>query len=153
MKPRQTRHNVKISARMRHQAAAGEAAILNASARGLLLHAPAPPPRGSYIELNAGGHVIVGLVAWARDDRFGVRTQDHVPSELVPELVRANAAVRILPGKPPAAVQFDRSRLYARALQFGALVLFAVAASSLLFEGVQHAFARPLAAVRIALGG
>ena len=140
---------------MRHEAAEGDASILNASARGLLLHASAPPARGSYIELNAGGHIIVGLVAWVKDGHFGVRTQDRVPHELVPELVHAHVDVKILPGKPvpPSEVLFDSSRFASRALQFAAIVMFAVAAASLLSASVQRVFAHPLAAVRTVLGG
>lgn len=70
-----------IKARLRDGALWSDALIINMSSRGLLVRSDQSPNRGSYLEIRRGPYVIVARVVWANADRFGVQTQDIVPSE------------------------------------------------------------------------
>lgn len=72
MKARDQRHKVLIRASLRSDGPVGDACIRDISSTGLLLQAAIAPPRGSYVEVLANGHTIVGRVIWAKDRRFGV---------------------------------------------------------------------------------
>jgi hypothetical protein len=157
MKPRPTRHDVSLDARIQDELGPRDACVVNASARGLALHSATPPLPGSYIELHTGRHVIVARVVWVLEHYFGVQTQGGVPDDLLPEWARSSlqmssvpVAVNVIGFTPPADL-FDRSRSAAKTLQFVGIVVLSVAAASLAFTSIEMALARPLALVRSAL--
>jgi hypothetical protein len=153
MKARQTRHEVTIDARLRSDLATSDAQILNASQRGLLLDAASPPVVGTYLELQAGEHVIIARVVWANEQYVGARTQDCVPTALVPGMIASVAPVEgVALARPKAAgASFDRSQALSRALQFACVVLFSVVMAVLAFQGVEASLAGPIALAQAAL--
>lgn len=160
LKPREPRLNVMIDARVRVGASWSDALILNMSSKGLLVRSSQSVDRGSYLEIRRGCHVIVARVVWSNSGRFGVQTQDLVPTA---SLVRDSGDASI-PAKQPAArvrerraaprpseTRHERSRHQARAMEFAAIVLacgfLAVFAENLMIE----VMAMPLGAVQAAL--
>lgn len=78
-KPRiEDRTTAIIGARMRDPMGEREVCVVDVSTRGLLLSADEPPPRGEFVDLNIGGHNIVGQVAWSGPRRFGVRLRERI---------------------------------------------------------------------------
>jgi hypothetical protein len=84
LKIRAPRQKVLIRARMRISAGWNDACILDISERGLMIRAgSAPPRRGSCVELRRGARIIIGRVMWAKQDRFGLSTQDKLDVESI----------------------------------------------------------------------
>jgi hypothetical protein len=145
---------------MRVVASWGDVCILNISSRGLQLQAARPPQRGSYVEIRRGPHVIVGCVAWAKQHRFGVRSQDVLFVDAIvaepgsEEMQRGPVAYvpaerRAAPRRPPSA---DRSRAIGRAMEFACLAVVVLGVATLLYGAAETALAAPLARVSNALG-
>ena len=78
MKYRQLRQSTLIAARMHSEAGWSDVVIRNLSANGAMLQVPAPPQRGTYVEVRRGTSVIVGRTIWSDAGRCGIRTQDPV---------------------------------------------------------------------------
>jgi hypothetical protein len=150
-----------IPARMRVGGAWTDAAILNLSSRGLLLHSAAGPPHGSYVEVRRGQHVIIARVMWISGDRFGVFSQDRLPVEEIvsrPDAPRGKAApadggfherratVR------PADNRHDNSRLAGRVMEFACIAAFGMIAAAGIYGLVGPALAAPLSRASMALG-
>ena len=148
-----------ISARLRDGIGWNDARILNMSSRGLLLHARQAPGRGSYVEISRGAHRIVGRVVWVGKDRFGVRTQDRIPADVISVGADAPAAKTQAPnvaGRPPARTgpdRMERSRRRASAMQFLWVASFGVAAATVAFDAIKAALSRPLSEVSAQLAG
>lgn len=149
-----------IAARMRSGASWSDACILNLSSRGMLVKAPVPPSRGSYLEIRRGSHVIVARVVWANADRFGVLTQDPVPAEGLihhPDGTKPGAQVgeaafvERRAATRPQAGKFEASRWRARAWEFGAISLLGAVGAIAALGAVSELLARPLAVVETAL--
>lgn len=164
MKAREPRRNVVMDSRLRCGADWQNACILNISSRGLGLQAPAPPQRGSYVEVRRGNNIIIARVVWVRGHRFGVRTQDTIPVNPdinLPKLssgFEAQTDARKSEFRPkPMALSFsrqhDESRNKARALEFAALVALGVTCACLAFGMIQSAIGTPLSHVEVTLGG
>lgn len=149
-----------IKARMRAGASWSDALILNMSSKGLLVRSDRSPSRGSYLEIRRGPHVIVARVVWANSGRFGVQTQDPVPTDgLIQDPDGAQA-----PATPPGAgfkerraiarpteVRHESSRQKGRAAEF-AVIAFACAAMAILIGGaVVEVVAKPMEAAQAAL--
>lgn len=167
MKPREPRRKVLVKARMRLDGAWGDVCIRDISSRGLLLQGALPPPRGTYIEVFRGRHIIVARVVWTKDRSFGVQAQDRINIDAVvgePDLsgIDYAAAVKAQPGfdrrrspretEARIAERAQRSRSLSAAMEFGfmaALILFAATAA---FSVITDTLARPAAALRGALG-
>lgn len=109
-----------------------DACIRDVSSKGLMIQAKVPPPRGTYVEIITPGQTIVGRVVWGKDMRFGVITRERIHVDLmvaqhpcpVPGSDPKPAAI-LPPAARARAPAFRRS--HARALEFGVLVLFALA--------------------------
>ena len=141
MKQREPRRSVFVGARMRLGASWGDVNILNISSRGLMLHAQQVPPRGSYLELRRGRHVIVAQVMWSKDCRFGVRTQDPLsvdailkePDKSAPEArqPRENAAPveRRLRRGGTSLDRHEQSRMAGRTVEFACLAIAGISAA------------------------
>lgn len=159
VKPRESRLNVMIKARMRAGATWSDACILNLSTRGMLVRSADSPERGSYLEIRRGAHVIVARVVWSKPGRFGVHTQDPVPAgSLILDSDKpaaatsqgVGAAERRAPPRP-AQARHEDSRLKSRAIEFGAILLVGAAMTAALGQAVAQALAEPLLAVNEAL--
>lgn len=161
LKPRETRQKVLIKARMRAASAWSDACILNISPQGLLLQVSAPPPRGTYIEIHRGRHIIVARVAWAKNHRLGVRTQDRLaigdiinqpdcPAE--PPLA---SAARGFPERRsirrPPELTHEHNRWRSQAIQFFVIVAFGASTATMAFQAIGKAFAGAVTDVETAL--
>lgn len=146
-----------IKARMRAGASWSDACILNMSSRGMLVHAPTVPSRGSYLEIRRGGYVIVARVVWANDNRFGVQTQDVVPADdLIRDPDGAVQAVRkdaagFVERRAVPRQRHESSRWRGRALEFGTFAMLGGIAATLMLGAMGELLARPLALVETAL--
>lgn len=149
-----------IKARMRAGAAWNDALILNLSSRGMLVRADQSPNRGSYLEIRRGHHVIVARVVWSGPGRFGVHTQDPVPTDSLvcdPD----GSAVPLPSGTAgfqerraasrPVEVRHEASRQRARAGEFATIALACAVAALLIGGAVVEVVATPLGQVRTAL--
>lgn len=159
VKNREPRRKVLIRARMKSAAGWHDACIVDLSRRGAGLQAATPPPRGSYVEIRRGDHLLVARVVWSRKHRFGVATQDEVPVDLV-------VADRAAPKRPAAPVpandrrrsarspeeMAERSRTWARRAQFLAAAGAGMLAALAVGNGVRQALAAPLENIVKALG-
>ena len=156
MKPREERRKVMISARIQTGARWQDACILNISSKGLLVHTPDPPARGSYLELRRGAHVIVARVMWSGQQRCGLRSQDPLPVELLvsgadPAAVQAPRGERERRRTQRHAVKAEQSRWQGRTFEFAIVAMGGAAFATGALMLVQDALARPLAAVQAAL--
>lgn len=149
-----------IKARMRAGASWNDAIILNLSSRGMMVRADQSPGRGSYLEIRRGPHVIVARVVWSGGGRFGVQTQDPVPTEsLIADPDRG--ALPPNPGSPgfkerrvtprPAEVRHETNRQKARIVEFAAVTLACGAAALLIGSAVLEVIANPIGRVQAAL--
>ena len=73
-------HRVTLMRRVRVRAAGpiGDATILDASPRGLLMTSPTPPQRGEIAEVFLDGQVLVGQVRWTNGPRFGIGLRERL---------------------------------------------------------------------------
>jgi hypothetical protein len=132
--------------------------IRDISSRGMMIQAGAPPPRGTYVDLDWGGHEIVGLVIWRRERRFGIRTRERInvhalagqASPEIPEAPRRASA-----SAPAAAARRGAAanRTLAGRMEFAVVALFAAALVAALGVSAFQALARPFGAVSTVLGG
>jgi hypothetical protein len=158
LKAREPRINVAVPARLRVGARWSDACILNVSSRGLLIHLPQPPERGSYVELRRGDQVIIGRVMWCKGVRAGLRAQDRVPVEAI-VTAKAAQALRLTAqdGRPverrrsPRA--HERSRLRGRVLEFASVAAIGATLSIAVVSMMTKAVAEPLSRVKSALSG
>jgi hypothetical protein len=149
-----------IKARMRVGASWNDVCILNMSARGLSMQAAAPPERGTYLEIRRGQHEILGWVVWARNHRFGVRTQDELAIDNIIRMPDGPVAAplaaeglnldRRLEGRC-ATERHEDSRILSRAMDFAMIGAFAAGAAILTFSSVAEALQQPLAKASAAL--
>ena len=159
MKPREQRRKVLIRARMRVTATWGDVCILNISSRGLQLQSARPPERGTYVEIRRGCHVIVGRVAWSKQHRFGIRSQDVLFIDAIVAEPDSGDIARVPTpsvaaerrSAPRRKTSTDRSRIMARAMEFGFVGVAVLAGATMLYGLAQDALAAPLASVSAAL--
>ena len=162
MKPREARRKVVLKARMRLHGAWEDACIRDISSRGLCIQSASPPPRGSYIEIYRGRHVVVARVAWAKGDRFGAYSQDRMNVDAIvrdPNLsaldydkaVAANPSFERRRSPRPDAGEIarraDRNRFVSRTMEFASICALAASGAMLLFMTAQHVVVAPLTAV------
>jgi hypothetical protein len=159
--PREPRRKVLIKARIRTASAWNDACILNVSSQGLSLQVASPPPRGSYLEVWRGRHVIVGRVIWTSHHRIGLHSQERLavsdfidqtelaPAGSISANVRANFDRRSARRSPEQAYEDNRWR--SRAIQFGVVILFGMSAATIAYHAVGQSFAAALTQVGTAL--
>ena len=163
MKQRELRRSVFVGARMRLGASWGDVNILNISSRGLMLHARQVPPRGSFLELRRGRHVIVAQVMWSNDCRFGVRTQDALSVDAILKEPDRSAPAARQPQDDAAPVErrirregvrlerHEQSRMAGRAVEFACLGIACASAALIAYSAVVDSLGRPLSDVTAAL--
>lgn len=156
MKPREERRSTLINARMRGPSGWQDACILNLSRRGLLLQSSQPAPRGAFIEIRRGTHVVVARVMWSHRERFGVKAQDVLPVEAIlsgaaapppPATVERRAVPRSI------SERHTHSRYRARATEFIGLALAGTMLASIAYGAVADRLGRPMVEVSQALSG
>jgi hypothetical protein len=154
---REPRRKVLIRATMRAGGPRTDVCIRDISSRGLMAQAGAPPPRGTYIDLDCAGHQIVGLVVWRRERRFGIQTRERInvaalANRIAPEILAPTR--RSSRASPPAALPAGagRSRALAGRMEFALVALFAAALVAGLGISAFQALSRPLDAVSTMLG-
>lgn len=74
----QARTVVAVKAAMRIGDRVADATLTNASLRGVLALVASPPPRGTAIELDIGGHMLKGQVRWRGADRCGIALKSEI---------------------------------------------------------------------------
>ena len=151
-----------IRARMRAGTSWHDVCILNLSRRGLGIQAADPPPRGSYVEICRGRHLIVARVMWSRGHRAGLQSQDLIWVQALLNEGKAAAndsglekgLPRIERRVAPRSTRdrHERSRIVARAIELACIVAVGVGMGMAAFGLVQEALARPLSHIRSALG-
>ena len=154
-----------IPARLKQDAGWFDICIRDISAKGLLVQGASPPRRGSYVEIRRGAHVIVAKVAWAKDQQFGLTTQDIVPVDAL--IHRPDAAAFGRSQTPSNDVQPERraaprvsseqaaarSRHISAVIQYGFAIVFALACAVALVGFVQDSLHRSLGTVTTTLAG
>lgn len=167
VRPREQRVRVVIASRMRVDDRWTDVSIRNISAHGLLIAAPEPPARGSYVEIRRGTQIIVARSVWADGQYCGLRSQEILPVQQIiaePRLTRRPAvAVAVADGdrrrddRRAAAATIadrqDRSRRFAAAFQFVAFVGVALGVSGWAALRIYTLLAAPAASVARAIGG
>lgn len=160
MKPREPRRKTLVRARMNAGEAWHDACILNISSSGLGMQAASPPPRGAYLEIRRGLHVIVGRVMWSREHRFGIRAQDRLPVDLLAD----NPEAALPQGACPRPVErrsarrvrlsaHERSRNAGRRIEYAFAAVLALCIASFVATEVHSVLAAPADMVTAALGG
>lgn len=160
MKPRELRRKVLIRARLRVVASWSDVCILNISTRGMQLQAARPPERGNYVEIRRGPHVIIGCVAWAKQHRFGIKSQDVLLVDAIVAEPGDSDSQRGPVAQVPAeqrsklrkAISADQSRTLGRAMEFASIGIVVLAGAMALYGAAEDALATPLASVSNALG-
>ena len=164
VRPRDPRLPVRISARMRTGSSWSDVQIMNVSHRGLMISGPQLPTRGAYVEVRKGRQIIVARVVWSDRARIGVHTQEKVPVQnLIDEIGRAveqsqtDGALKerreIVRPKDRVSDLAARSRLQARALDFGIVLVLAITGAWLAFDAVTSVISAPMATIETALIG
>ena len=163
MKAREPRRNVLIRARMRIGASWRDVSILNISSRGLMIHSAQPPSQGAYLEVWRGRHAIIARVVWAREQRFGVRTQDPLsveaivrePDKSAPDARRSQEAPveRRQTGSRARSSKerHEHSRMFGRAFEFAFVAIGGLFAALAVYGVVVESLSDPLAEVSGAL--
>jgi hypothetical protein len=154
---------VLIPARLKQDAGWSDVCIRDISPRGLLVQGGSPPRRGSYVEVRRGGHVIIAKVAWAKEQQFGLTTQDLLPVDALihqpnatfgrsqPESSSATEEKRAVPRKISSEQAEARSRHISTMIQYGFAIMFALACAVALMGFVQDALHRSVGTVATAL--
>ena len=158
VKARAPRQKMLVRARLKAADGWHDACIVDVSRRGAGLQAAKPPPRGSYVEIRRGTHVIIAQVVWRSGHRFGVCAQDDV----VIDPVRSNqptCPTDRATGRPferrraPRSTQerVDSSRLLGRRMQTLAAAMAGIGFALIAVEGAYRALAFPLGQISAAL--
>ena len=157
-RPRELRRRVLLAARMRAAAGWTDACILNLCSRGMMINANAAALRSDTIELWHQDHVIVATVVWRKGTKAGLRTENPIPVDEIMALSRA-PSLRLTAehGQPIERRKRPRShedsRTRGRSFEFLSVTIIAVLLASAVFATIEQTFARPLLAIRAALGG
>lgn len=168
MKPREPRLKCVIKGRMRLNSLWSDVCIRNISSRGMLLQAGSPPPRGTYVEVYRGRHVIVACVAWAKDNRFGIQTQDRLDVQAIlgePDRSGTNYADAIKkhptferrsaprPTQSELAWRAERNRFKAKVVEFACIASVAGSVGLILFDTITDVVSKPVAQISAVMPG
>ena len=143
-----------IRAKMRAGGLPIDACIRDVSSKGLMIQAKVSPPRGTYVEIITHSQTIVGRVVWGKDMRFGILTRDKIHVDMMVAERRAPPSGQCADPQPTAVLRpasvarkpgFRRS--HARALEFGALILFALAMVATFASATYQTLSRPFESV------
>ena len=103
---REWRRFVRVKARIKSNDGWRDAAILNVSSRGLMIHSSCGPDPGRPVEIRSGEQAIRARVVWRKGQRLGLRSETTLP---VMDLVGLSEPAGIASGPEPVAP--DRRRI------------------------------------------
>ncbi|HEY0958749.1 MAG TPA: PilZ domain-containing protein [Novosphingobium sp.] len=159
-KQRESRQNVHLNARMLQNAGWSAVTVCNVSSRGLMVKCPAPPARGTFVEIRRGSFCVVGQVKWSHGLRFGLRSQDKIDATSLIEQrqeKRGNVERRSMASRATTAqsamalARKDTSRQLGRLLEWSAIVAATIGGAALLVTEMHSALAEPLTQAQDAL--
>ncbi len=133
--------------------------IRDITSNGMMLQTHEPPPRGTYVEIIGASQTIIGRVIWAKDRRFGVRTNDpiNVSAAILgtqpPPLHRSRA-----PGARPqcsaiARTDNESNRMLAKAMEFAVIGAFGAILVIMIASAVHETLRRPVEHIKVHLDG
>lgn len=131
--------------------------ILNISSRGMLLQAAEPPVRGTYLEIRRGALVIVARVMWSKHHRFGVKSQDKLPVEVIVrdvEVPVVGGGIRVGERRTASRARLPtavRSRHQGRLVEYGFAIALALAVAGYAAGEVYGLLSSPVQAVTAVL--
>lgn len=130
--------------------------IRDVSARGMLIQASVPPPRGTYVEILRPGYSVTGRVVWSKHHKFGIESREKIKVAAVlgrvgtarpdggePPLNQSGGAVRLSPRVDPvqqAARARARAALFQYAALGGAVACGALLLAFCLYRGLAETF-------------
>lgn len=159
MTPREPRRKVFVKARIRIGGSWGDVCVRDISSRGLLLQGREAPPRGTYLEVRRGRHVVIARVVWTGEQRFGVQAQDKISVESFvadPDLSSMDfkSVSAFQPGferrSSPRGVEAgiiqkaEQSRRISSFMEFAVVVGLGVLAATVAFDVVGQTLSGPL---------
>lgn len=154
MKTREPRIKVILPARLRWEGRWVTATIRNLSSRGLMVAAPAPPPPGTYVEVQVASQVITARTVWTQEQLCGLLAQGRLD---VGQLC-GGSGTRPTPdfdrrATPRASVrqQADNSRQLASLFQYAVAVAFALTAAGSVGWEVYKTLSAPMTAIEAKL--
>nr|WP_260482151.1 hypothetical protein [Sphingomicrobium flavum] len=129
---------------------------MNLSAHGVMFKGLDNYPRGHFIEIRRGGHVIVAQVMWSDGGKVGARTQDELA---VFDIINDRPTQRKCFGMavverrtaPRIVSDEERSRMVAQAINYAAVVLIGLTGSLLVAGAVNGILSAPLDRVEAAM--
>lgn len=121
-----------------------------------MIQASRAAPEGSVIELWKGDYLIVARVVWRKGVRAGLRSEDRVPVEEIMSLAQS-PGLQLTTDRPSYERRkrprtHEDSRIRGRMMEFASAVVVAAFFAGTAYDLVEQALAKPLAAVRTALG-
>ncbi|MBB4640660.1 PilZ domain-containing protein [Rhizorhapis suberifaciens] len=156
IREREARRQVFLRAKMRADGRPTDICVRNISARGMLLQAANPPPRGTYIEVHLARHMIVARVVWTKERRFGVQTREAMNIDAIAGMnsgwaspKRLDAAAqpmgkRYVSKADDICRRLERNRRISAALEFSVIMVSsltaAAIAATILYEQLQSTF-------------
>ena len=157
-RPRELRRRVVLPARMRMDSSWCDACILNISSRGLMIHVGRGAPQADLVELRRGHHVIVARVVWRDGSRAGLHSDDRLPVDEILSLSQApalqlTAAGAFVERRQQPRRDHERSRWRGRLFEFASVAFVGASLAGAVFTMVEQALAKPMDAIRAALGG
>jgi hypothetical protein len=159
-KAREPRQVTATPARLNSDGRWQDVCIRNISSRGMMVEAQNPPPRGHYLEVRKGGHVIVGRVVWATGYHVGIVTQDRLEVSAVLAEAKVPPRRRTLDGEPierrrapRREERHERSRVIGRFIDSGSFLVLGATGAVLAMDMARAAFERPLHEVESVLVG
>ena len=157
---RELRQVTATAARINSDGRWQDVCIRNISSRGMMVEVQHPPPRGHYLEVRRGAHVIVGRVVWSTDYHVGIVTQERLEVAAVLSETRVPPRRRKLDGEfverrraPRSANRYERSRIIGRFMEYGGFLVLGAAGAVLAMDMARAAFERPMHQVGTALKG
>jgi hypothetical protein len=155
---REHRRKVVIRAKMRVGGPQVDVCIRDISSKGLMLQTNEPPPRGTYVEVVGASQTIVGRVIWAKDRRFGVRTNDPINVSaailgIQPPPLHRTQAPAARPQCPAIARTCNQSnRMLAKGMEFAVIGAFAAILVIMMASTAYETLRRPFEHIRVHLG-
>jgi hypothetical protein len=133
-----------------------DARILNLSSRGLMINANTAALRANRVEIWHQEYLITATVVWRRGTRAGLRAENPIPVEGIMALSQA-PSLQLTAQQAPAERRkkprsHDDSRFRARIYEFVSLTVIGAFLAIAAFAMIEQMFAKPLLAVRAALG-
>ena len=159
-KAREPRQVTCAPARLNSDGRWQDVCIRNISTRGMMVEVQHPPPRGHYLEVRRGAHVIIGRVVWSSGYHVGILSQDKleigaIVADLNVPKRRARSTGELVERRnaPRHAERHDRSRLLSRTIEYASMLALGAIGALLAMDVVDTALDRPLRDVQAALSG